>query len=399
VSETQPAETAGGQQPPADVLDRVAAAAARDAGGIDPALLDDFLEAVWRAVAAGRRLPAARVRSYRRVGEEAAGGGVALRALLDLYLSAAWRLWRQLPVVQAAAQDPQAVVTAGEVLLRATDDAVASLTEGYQLARRQLVRREESARREFVDDLLAGTADVPGLLRRAQRFGLDLSGPHAVLVVRAAEPFAEGTAALTTVERRLQGSAADADALVATKEGALVVVFAAPDRDAVAEVSTRVREALGPPGASGWRAGVGRRGSGPGAVVSSYDEARRALDLGVRLDLQEPVADASDLLVFEVLLRRRAAARDLVESVLAPLREVRGGAEPYLATIETYFETGGNATETARRLHLSVRAVTYRLARVHRLTGLDAARAQDRFGLQAAVLAARALGWESGPTA
>jgi len=399
VSETQPAETAGGQQPPADVLDRVAAAAARDAGGIDPALLDDFLEAVWRAVAAGRRLPAARVRSYRRVGEEAAGGGVALRALLDLYLSAAWRLWRQLPVVQAAAQDPQAVVTAGEVLLRATDDAVASLTEGYQLARRQLVRREESARREFVDDLLAGTADVPGLLRRAQRFGLDLSGPHAVLVVRAAEPFAEGTAALTTVERRLQGSAADADALVATKEGALVVVFAAPDRDAVAEVSTRVREALGPPGASGWRAGVGRRGSGPGAVVSSYDEARRALDLGVRLDLQEPVADASDLLVFEVLLRDRAAARDLVESVLAPLREVRGGAEPYLATIETYFETGGNATETARRLHLSVRAVTYRLARVHRLTGLDAARAQDRFGLQAAVLAARALGWESGPTA
>jgi len=381
------------------VLDRVAGDAARDAGGLDPALLDDFLAAVWRAVAAGRRLPASRVRGYRRVGEEAAAAGVALRALLDLYLSAAWRLWRQLPVVQAAAQDPQAVVTAGEVLLRATDDAVASLTEGYQLARRQLVRREESARREFVDDLLAGTADVPGLLRRAQRFGLDLSGPHAVLVVRAAEPFAEGTAAVTTVERRLQGSAADADALVATKEGALVVVFAAPDREAVAEVGTRVREALGPPAPARWRAGVGRPGSGPGAVVSSYDEARRALDLGGRLRLPDPVADAAELLVFEVLLRDRAAARDLVESVLAPLREVRGGARPYLATMETYFETGGNATETARRLHLSVRAVTYRLARVRGLTGLDAARAQDRFGLQAAVLAARALGWEDEATA
>ncbi|NIZ90979.1 PucR family transcriptional regulator [Kineococcus rubinsiae] len=397
MSDQQRPETAGGQQPPPEVLDRVAAAAARDAGGIDAALLDDFLDAVWRAVAAGRRLPASRVRGYRRVGEDAAAGGVALRALLDLYLSAAWRLWRQLPVVQAAAEDPQAVVTAGEVLLRATDDAVASLTEGYQLARRQLVRREESDRREFVDDLLAGTADVTGLLRRAQRFALDLSGPHAVLVVRAAEPFAEGTPAVTTVERRLQGSAADADALVATKDGALVVVFAAPDRDAVAEVSSRVREALGRPDGGRWRAGVGRRGSGPGAVVSSYDEARRALDLGVRLRLEDPVADASDLLVFEVLLRDRAAARDLVESVLAPLRDVRGGAEPYLATIETYFDTGGNATETARRLHLSVRAVTYRLARVRRLTGVDATRAQDRFGLQAAVLAARALGWSTEP--
>ncbi|NAZ80553.1 PucR family transcriptional regulator [Kineococcus sp. R8] len=385
--------TAGSQQPPREVLDTVAKAAAQDAGGIDAGLLDDFLDAVWRAVAAGRRLPASRVRGYRRVGEDAAGGGVALRALLDLYLSAAWRLWRRLPVVQAAAEDPQAVVTAGEVLLRATDDAVAALTEGYQLARRQLVRREESDRREFVDDLLAGTADVLGLLRRAQRFGLDLSGPHAVLVVRAAEPFADGTAAVTTVERRLQGSAADADALVATKDGALVVVFSAPDRVAVAEVCARVREVLGPAQQRRWRAGVGRPGSGPGAVVGSYDEARRALDLGQRLRLGEPVADAADLLVFEVLLRDRAAARDLVESVLAPLREVRGGPEPYLATVETYFDTGGNATETARRLHLSVRAVTYRLARVRRLTGVDPTRPQDRFGLQAAVLAARALGW------
>nr|WP_276610603.1 helix-turn-helix domain-containing protein [Kineococcus siccus] len=240
---------------------------------------------------------------------------------------------------------------------------------------------------------MAGTADVLGLLRRAQRFGLDLSGPHAVLVVRAAEPFADGTAAVTTVERRLQGSAADADALVATKDGALVVVFSAPDRVAVAEVCARVREVLGPAQQRRWRAGVGRPGSGPGAVVGSYDEARRALDLGQRLRLGEPVADAADLLVFEVLLRDRAAARDLVESVLAPLREVRGGPEPYLATVETYFDTGGNATETARRLHLSVRAVTYRLARVRRLTGVDPTRPQDRFGLQAAVLAARALGW------
>jgi sugar diacid utilization regulator len=374
-------------------LQVVARDAAADAGHIDPALLGDFLDAVWRAVVDGRRLSTARTARYRTVGEEAAGSGVALRALLDLYLSAAWRLWRHLPPVAGAHEDPDGVVTAGEVVLRATDDAVAAITEGYQLARRQLVRREESDRREFVDDLLAGTADVSGLLRRAPRFGLDLTGPHAVCVVRADTPFNDGTAPLATVARRLQGSVADADPLVATKDEALVVVFAAPDRAAVDEVVLRLRDVLGPPERTGWRAGVGRPAAGAAGIVGSYEQARRALALGDRLGGGDPVADAADLLVHEVLLRDPAVAKDLVESTLAPLRQVRGGVEPVLATLEAYLDSGGNATETARRLHLSVRAVTYRLARVRDLTGIDATRSEHRFGLQAAVLAARALGW------
>ncbi|MEZ0493163.1 PucR family transcriptional regulator [Kineococcus sp. TBRC 1896] len=378
-------------------LDAVAHDAAQDAGGIDPALLGDFLDAVWRAVVSGRRLSTARTARYRAVGEDAAASGVALRALLDLYLSAAWRLWRSLPPVRDAAEDPAGVVTAGEVVLRATDDAVAALTEGYQIARRQLVRREESDRREFVDDLLAGTSDLPGLLRRAPRHGLDLTGPHAVCVVRAATPFTDGTAQVAAIERRLQGTQADADALVATKDGALVLVFAAPDRAAVTEVLDRLRDVLGSPRRTGWRAGVGRPGPGAGGVVGSYEQARRALALGDRLGVTDPVADAADLLVYEVLLRDRDVATDLVESTLGQLRGVRGGVEPFLRTLEVYLATGGNATEAARRLHLSVRAVTYRLARVRDLTGVDPTRPEQRFGVQAAVLAARALGWPAAP--
>ncbi|PRY18129.1 PucR family transcriptional regulator [Kineococcus rhizosphaerae] len=376
----------------ADPLPAVAAAAAADAGGLDPALLGDFLDDVWQAVLQRRRLSTARIARYRAVGERAAGAGVALRALLDLYLSAAWRLWRHLPPVVAAAEDPEGVVTAGEVVLRATDDAVAVLSEAYQLARRQLIRREESDRREFVDDLLAGTADLSALLRRAPRYGLELTSPHAVAVVRADVPFVDATAQLTAVERRLQGASADADPLVATKDGALVVVFAAPDRAAVGEVLDRLRDVLGAPGRSGWRVGVGRPAAGAGGVVGSYEQARGALALGDRLG-GGPVADAADLLVYEVLLRDRAVATDLVETTLGGLRDVRGGAEPVLRTLEAYLASGGNATEAARRLHLSVRAVTYRLARVRDLTGVDVTRPEQRFGVQAAVLAARALGW------
>jgi DNA-binding PucR family transcriptional regulator len=53
------------------------------------------------------------------------------------------------------------------------------------------------------------------------------------------------------------------------------------------------------------------------------------------------------------------------------------------------------ATESAKRLHVSVRTVTYRLARIKTLTGYDPGNPEHRFILQAAVLGARALNWPS----
>ena len=192
---------------------------ADDAGGLPVELLGDFLDVLSVAVCEGKPLQRRQLHRFRARGEEAAQQGVALRALLDLYLSSAWRLWRELPAVIAAQSDPNAVVAAGEVMLRAVDDAVAELAEGFQLARRSLVRSQVSARREFVDDLLTGGADVVGLLDRASGFGLHLSGPHAVAVVTAAREFTDDNPLVRAVERAVLGSKGDADALVASKSG------------------------------------------------------------------------------------------------------------------------------------------------------------------------------------
>jgi DNA-binding PucR family transcriptional regulator len=48
-------------------------------------------------------------------------------------------------------------------------------------------------------------------------------------------------------------------------------------------------------------------------------------------------------------------------------------------------------------LHVSVRTVTYRLARVGELTGYSLSRPDQRFVLQAAVLGARLLDWPERP--
>src|SRR4051794_41770787 len=102
---------------PAEVLVQVAADAAADSGGVPVELLGDFLPVVIAAVEAGEPIPAARLRAYRALGERAARQGVALRALLDLYLSACWRLWPALPAGAAARPRPPGGVAAGGGML------------------------------------------------------------------------------------------------------------------------------------------------------------------------------------------------------------------------------------------------------------------------------------------
>ena len=105
----------------------------------------------------------------------------------------------------------------------------------------------------------------------------------------------------------------------------------------------------------------------------------------------------TSLVVYRVLLRDREALDDLIRARLGPLEDARGGAGPLLETLDTWYATGGVSTEAARRLHLSVRAVTYRLARVRDLLGVDPTDPAERFALQAAVLGARAVRWPEVP--
>jgi DNA-binding PucR family transcriptional regulator len=146
-----------------------------------------------------------------------------------------------------------------------------------------------------------------------------------------------------------------------------------------------------------WRVAVGRAHPGLYGIARSYEEAREALTMAGRLHVDTPVVHAQDLLVYRVLLRDQPAIVDLVSSVLSPLLQARGGAQPLLDTLDAYFGTGAVATESAKRLHVSVRTVTYRLDRIKTLTGYDPADPQHRFTLQAVVLGAKALNWPTEP--
>lgn len=126
---------------------------------------------------------------------------------------------------------------------------------------------------------------------------------------------------------------------------------------------------------------IGRPRPGAVGIGHSYEEALNALDVAQRMGLDERPLRAADLLVFPVLARDRQALMDLVRSTVGPLEQARGGAQPLLDTLMAYFDTGCVVAAAARRLSLSVRALTYRLERVHTLTGNDPTGPADRYTL------------------
>jgi sugar diacid utilization regulator len=378
----------------------VAQAASREAGGVPVELLGDYLTMLAEAAITGRKPHPAELDAVALLGRRAAELGVSAGSAVQLYLRAARRLWSELPMV-IRSRDSAAVRAATEAVLHVVDAAVAHLAEGYTQARKQMVRWEETQRREFIEDLLRGDADVGRLVERAEPFGLDMGRPHQVALAAPTGGLDHAEAAMSALERAVVDRFGDRDVLVASKDGWIVVVAPAdtdrptPDRgrdpdklgDLLLTELSRARR--GRP----WRVTVGRPYPGSYGIPRSYEEAREGLTMAVRLRLDTPVIHAEQLLIYRVLLRDQPAITDLVHAVLGPLAQARGGAEPLLATLDAYFATGAVTTETARRLHLSVRAVTYRLDRVKSLTGYDPSDPAQRFTIQAAVLGARLLGW------
>src|SRR5687767_4496370 len=203
-------------------LSSVAASAAAD--GQAPAdLLGEYLPMLADAAIHGRRPDAWELDAVRELGRRAAVQGVGARRAVELYVSAAWRLWRELPVVARSA-DPEKVRSAAEAVLRVLDAAVGVLVDGHQSERREMIRHEEALRREFVDDLLRGDADVSRMVERAEPFGIDLGKPHRVALVAPLDGDAAADRAAIALERAVVARFGDREVLVATKDGRVVVV-------------------------------------------------------------------------------------------------------------------------------------------------------------------------------
>ncbi|MGW1912226.1 PucR family transcriptional regulator [Streptomyces sp. NPDC002076] len=344
--------------------------------------LDGFPRTLAEVSATGRRLTREELKTRRTLGEQAAEAGHGLRALIVAHLAATRAAW---PAVPGSAES-------GLATLAAVEQAIDAFAEGYERAQRLTVRREEAARREFIDDLLYGRSDLGRLVERAERFGLHLSRAHAVAVAEGPSAYVEGGTVARRVEAAVLARFDSRSILLTTKNGRLLCVAPGDEDEILLHFAKQAYAAT-----DGGRIAIGRPQHGAGGVVQSYEEALAALEMATRLGLGGPVLRAADLLIYPVLARDRQALVDLVSHTLGPLIRARGGPVPLLDTLAAYFDSGCVAAEAARRLSLSVRALTYRLERIHKLTGADPADPAHRYMLQTAVIGARLLDWPNRP--
>ncbi|MFD3913619.1 PucR family transcriptional regulator [Streptomyces sp. NPDC058603] len=364
--------------------------------GIPDEFLDGYARILAAAASTGRRLTRDEMLARRELGERAAEAGFGLRALIGAHLAAARAHWPVTASTRTASPRGDSGGGTGgsgasgsvDSVLAAVEQAVDAFAEGYERAQRLAVRQEVAARREFIDDLLYGRSDPGRLAERAERFGLRLSYEHAVAVAEGFVAYDEEDAVPRSVEQALISRFGDRNVLLTTKAGRLVCIAPGDQGEVLAYFAKQAFAAT-----DGGRVAIGRPRPGVGGVVWSYEEALNVLDLADRLDLDGPVLHAADLLVYPVLTRDREAMTELVLSTLGPLEAARGGAEPLIETLSVYFEAGCVAAEAARRLSLSVRALTYRLERIHKLTGADPADPVHRYTLQTAVIGARLMDW------
>ncbi|MBC9726341.1 CdaR family transcriptional regulator [Streptomyces sp. TRM68367] len=326
----------------------------------------------------------------RAIASRAADDGIPLRELIETHLHVHCHAC---PPPTAQETDPTATAATSAEVLRLMRDVALTLTEGYEAAHRAAIRREEEIRRVFIDGLLCGPGDLGRMAEQAHRVGFQLTGPHRVAVARARTPYTAAASATRYVEEAMAAYRDGPGCLVTAKDALLICVTAGNDGAVCEHFAKQVhRSAARHP-----RIVISRPRPGANGVVHSYHEARETLDLADRLGVTDPVIHASDLLVFQVLGRDRAAITDLVATVLGGLEQARGGPAPLLNTLIAYFDSGCAHTVTARRLGLSVRAVSYRIARIRTLTGYDPALPDQRYALQTASLGARLLNWPTQP--
>jgi sugar diacid utilization regulator len=287
------------------------------------------------------------------------------------------------------------VVEMAADVLRVADAALSAVTAGHAEARRLALAGDHYAREEFLTDLFSGRADVASLVERAERIGLQLAVPHFTVVVDVGSGFGE---IVRPIQSALRSSAGWSSPLVLHRQQLVAIVAA------VSSTPSAVKTALGrvhgqqvAGGAPCWRAGVGRVRHGLRGIQVSYQDAREAVELATRLGATDHIVSLDQLLLYRALTRDRGAIADLIRAVLEPLTRSRHGAQPLLETLDAYFTAGCVTTHAARLLHLSVRAVSYRFARIQRLTGYDVDVPTDRLALHMAVMGARMLRWPTEP--
>lgn len=303
-----------------------------------------------------------------------------------------------------ATAEPQAAAD-GSSRVRALEHGVTVLA--LELSKeRAAAEVERRLRGDFLEALLARGLEAPEadrLAQQAERLGFRVSPRTWVIVI---EPDDESSQALL-VSRALQERVQDAlgdlvrrrypgSLMVARATGIVLLVPSAGGAErAELEALQRFAELLlktivGAAATISISAGIGNRTAAIDELARAHDEARQAMRLVRHGGKRGSVATYRGLGAFRLLLEveRPEALHRYVQETLGPLlRYEEERQTPLLQTLERLILAHWNQREAARRLHVHINTLLYRMQRIEQLTGLTLSDPETRVALAVAVRA------------
>jgi ligand-binding sensor protein/sugar diacid utilization regulator/GAF domain-containing protein len=273
------------------------------------------------------------------------------------------------------------------------------------LRERTAIEVETRLRGGLLEELFSGTAVEDLVVRRALAFGYDLACPSRVFLVEAA-PAAPGATTTPIEPETFYAPIADcarrwsAENLVALRGGAVVIVVpetpdARGDDDERFEDDLRAMLRLRLP-ALALNTAVGTRCERFEDYGASYLAARRGLHLLRLLGRPGDVFSFRVSSLESMLLQstRPEVIVDFISRYVDPLDLYDSTHTSDLRrTLEVYFESGSTLEEAARRLHIHVSTLRYRLNKAAEVIDVDLK--DGALDLQVALKAARVLGVRS----
>jgi len=291
-----------------------------------------------------------------------------------------------------------AFVGLGRRLLMVTELSSFAIGEGYRATERELVARDAATRRAALDELLgAQPADARAaarVRRLAVRYGLDADATYRLAAI-VPGPESDPTpqqpgideedlerlagridGLLRRAGRRNVAAAGIQVPLAMTWRGAIVVILRSDPRE-WQRVQQAVRSTLDHRRATNsmaysaepsWTA-IAVETHGVGRLARALAELQEGLRVAATIGRHGVIDDLAELAIERLLLSDPDLEAAILDHEIGALLADQRMGEELVETVQTYFDAGGNRRETARRLHLADRTVSYRLERAEALLG------------------------------
>jgi len=351
---------------------------------LDAVQLADVTETVragWTATmqlwAAGRLATPAELERFRANGATRAAGGRPLPLVLRAYRVSGLAIYDYVvnhPAAELTTEDER---NFARLTMALVDQLSNEVTIGYVEATGQLASQQGRARREFLEDLLAGRLlAATEVAERAATLGLALPDRPS-LVVAAPKP-GEGSLLADRARTALQEITRlfpEAPRLQLITRGQLVLIVGQEADPAM------IRRTLTATGFTEVLVNV----TDLTELASAYQRARRVHELLVAAMI--PTGQAighEEALVLALIERMRAdgLAEPVTSAILGNLRAPANVT--LLETLDAYFVTG-NSVSAAHHLGVHAQTLRHRLGRIRAITGRDPAQGWDRFLLEFAL--------------